>query len=843
MMDRKLQKELAEILESVEGIFDRLDWSDSQQVQDVLEILGAVDGKCKENLSKEAYAKYNEIFSGLAEIVQDTDWKRLSTAEQTESCDLCREIMGHVVKMLKTEKEVKKIIVFLPYKASMWDSLESVWRATHEDKEHCEAYVVPIPYADRNPDGSVKEWHCEMGMFPEDVPVLDYREYSISKLQEMQPDAIFIHNPYDGGNLVTSVEASYYSDKLKKCTKNLMYVPYYATSGGMAEFQELMDSYHAIDRIFVQSKAIAKLFHESIQSKVVPLGSPKFDRAIRMSKNPPAPPEIWRNKLKGKKAIFYNTSIGGALSNINEFFSKLEYVINICSKRSDICLIWRPHPLLYTTLQSMRPEYVKRYEKIRDCFIRENIGIYDDTPDIDSTIAISDAYIGDAGTSVTSLFGVAGKPVFILNNKIHSLPKENDWLADIMINKQWQGDDEWMVMYGNCLFRKIGNAYKFVQQLSKYRGSNDYYRTVSYKDKLYICPTETQDILVYQEGLPLRKIQLKEETSRNACFGRSWQVGNKLVLLPVRYPHLVVLDLETEKVTYINDIQKVISKQINGEWFFGGSCVCQDTLIVSGTNCGEIFVIDPAQMTVEQIAMDPACHFGYSRMQSYGDELWMIPYLQEESVAVYHMKTKKIRLYSSKGIQGLRTIHPWCGYETNINAFGGIAVSETEVFLPALWGNKFVKLDRESGEFREWKVPFDLTSKEIDCYFDLGQYGEFIKRTGENKWVFWYIPERQHYIYDTETDAWEKLDDGISKENFREILRGFSPMAAWLRYACNEDGVNSLKDFLDGNIKGTQFDLRKQLEAYGEIAENMDGSAGEKIYEYTIRLCSGEGRP
>ena len=40
--------------------------------------------------------------------------------------------------------------IFLPYKASMWDSLESVWKAADADPE-CDAYVIPIPYYDKNP--------------------------------------------------------------------------------------------------------------------------------------------------------------------------------------------------------------------------------------------------------------------------------------------------------------------------------------------------------------------------------------------------------------------------------------------------------------------------------------------------------------------------------------------------------------------------------------------------------------------------------------------------------------------------------------------------------------------
>lgn len=52
--------------------------------------------------------------------------------------------------------EERREVVFLPYKASMWDSLESVWKAADEDP-NCDAYVVPIPYYDRNSDGSYKK--------------------------------------------------------------------------------------------------------------------------------------------------------------------------------------------------------------------------------------------------------------------------------------------------------------------------------------------------------------------------------------------------------------------------------------------------------------------------------------------------------------------------------------------------------------------------------------------------------------------------------------------------------------------------------------------------------------
>ena len=58
------------------------------------------------------------------------------------------------------------------------DSLESVWKAAEED-EYCDAYVVPIPYYDKNPDGSFREIHYEGNQYPSYVPITSYEDYDI----------------------------------------------------------------------------------------------------------------------------------------------------------------------------------------------------------------------------------------------------------------------------------------------------------------------------------------------------------------------------------------------------------------------------------------------------------------------------------------------------------------------------------------------------------------------------------------------------------------------------------------------------------------------------------------
>ena len=105
----------------------------------------------------------------------------------------------------------RKEIVFLPYKVSMWDSLESVWKAAIKD-ECCDVYVISVPYFDREPDGTLGKMHDEEKEYPEYVPVLSWKEFSI---EEHRPDIIYIHNPYDQYNYVTSVHPDFYAARLK----------------------------------------------------------------------------------------------------------------------------------------------------------------------------------------------------------------------------------------------------------------------------------------------------------------------------------------------------------------------------------------------------------------------------------------------------------------------------------------------------------------------------------------------------------------------------------------------------------------------------------------------------
>ncbi|MCM1468521.1 MAG: hypothetical protein NC086_10265, partial [Alistipes sp.] len=336
-----------------------------------------------------------------------------------------------------SEIHVTKEAVFLPYKASMWDSLESVWRRYDADPEW-EALVIPIPYYDKNPDGSVKEFHYEGELYPKDVPVVSFQEYDLEK---MHPDRIYIHNPYDEGNFVTSVHPAFYSKKIKEYTDKLIYIPYFvlaepdpkskAAIENVGKYARTPGVVHAHE-VIVQSENMRKCYIESLvelageqtrkiwEQKIKGSGSPKFDKITNTSRENVAVPAEWKDKLyksdgTPKKVVLYNTCVTALLQESEQMLKKIRDVFEFFKENKDkVTLLWRPHPLTQATIGSLRPELREEYENLVKWYRNDDIGIYDDSPDLDRAVIIADAYYGD-GSSVVQLCQAAGKPVMIQN--------------------------------------------------------------------------------------------------------------------------------------------------------------------------------------------------------------------------------------------------------------------------------------------------------------------------------------------------------------------------------------------------------------------------------------------
>lgn len=360
----------------------------------------------------------------------------VGTVNENNIYKLLNKKLIAIENSVKNDIIVRTEIVFLPYKASMWDSMESVWMEARDD-ENCDAYVIPIPYYERKRDGELGEMHYEGGSYPDYVTVTDWQRY---RIEERRPDIIYIQNPYDDWNHVTCVHPAFFSKELKKHTDMLVYLPYFVgTNDRVGEHFCITPGVMYADRVIVQSEEVKQIYIESIRAfekendckglfgdldqKLLPLGSPKLDRIKRVLESGQIHvPEEWKSKIynacgEKKKVIFYNTTIDALLKHSETYMAKLKSVLALFRKEEEFVLLWRPHPLLVTTIKAMRPDLYREYTEIVKTFQEENWGIYDESADIDRAIILSDAYYGDM-SSVVEMYKVTGKPIMIENCEV-----------------------------------------------------------------------------------------------------------------------------------------------------------------------------------------------------------------------------------------------------------------------------------------------------------------------------------------------------------------------------------------------------------------------------------------
>lgn len=170
------------ILELFPTILDGIDYAINPRIekssargvlQDCYAAFEAIEKSLEVGLSKGRYAYYEKIINKFKDMLEELN---TNIIEGKSTGGISKQIAKKISVLKKeiiNEAEVKLEIVFMPYKASMWDSLESIWIAANEDSK-CECYVVPIPYYVKNADVNLIEFHYEGEQFPGEVPITHY---------------------------------------------------------------------------------------------------------------------------------------------------------------------------------------------------------------------------------------------------------------------------------------------------------------------------------------------------------------------------------------------------------------------------------------------------------------------------------------------------------------------------------------------------------------------------------------------------------------------------------------------------------------------------------------------
>jgi hypothetical protein len=385
-------------------------------------------------------------YEGAREEIERTA-ERLRTAAAADTSSPDHGLIGQLRALkqrLLADTNITYTVVFMPYNASMWDSFHTIWAAAHADPR-VEAIVVPIPYADRLPDGSAGAWHVHTNDLPPEVPVTPYTEFDLARTH---PEVIYLHNPYDGNNRVTSVAPQFYSTELRPHTDLLVYVPYYVAATPPGEHLYASPSFELFDKIIVQSEEIDQpVIERWTSNKVVPLGSPKFDY-VRTPGSPP-PPD-WMQSMSGRIALLQVTSLATLLdADRQAVMRKLNEVLDLVEASEDLMLWWRPHPLERATITSMVPDIEARYTEYEKRATRSDRVIVDTSMDLQRAIHNTHAYYGQ-WSSIVDLFGFTGKPMVIQDALVETNVRRPDGPADTGPNAALTAyaRPEWFVFEG-----------------------------------------------------------------------------------------------------------------------------------------------------------------------------------------------------------------------------------------------------------------------------------------------------------------------------------------------------------------------------------------------------------
>lgn len=357
-----------------------------------------------------------------------------SEVDIEELFECMHTILENVEISAKEELKGKKTIVFLPFKASAWKTMEYTWKSAV--KEGADVYVIPIPYYDRDVIGRIGEMHYEGDSFPTDVPITSYMEFD---LQVIHPDVIYINNPYDEYNFATVVPNIYFSSNLKNWTEKLIYIPwfitdeitptderaiknmkYYCTVPGLVNSDVVMVSSEQMKELYVE--VLTEWAGEDTRgiwkNKITVMDYLQQTQDFTIDKNTVKISDSWLPVVKTKeglwkKTILYVTESGGILEYGDQALDKLERNLQTFYDYSNqVALLWYPKEENEQIIRSMKPECLSRYLEIVGKYKEAGWGILNDLENTEILASFCDAYYGDTN-EIVQLFRNQNKPVMI----------------------------------------------------------------------------------------------------------------------------------------------------------------------------------------------------------------------------------------------------------------------------------------------------------------------------------------------------------------------------------------------------------------------------------------------
>ena len=718
-------------------------------------------------------------------------------------------------------------VVFISHIAAMSDSIESIYLAAKADPD-CDAYLIPVPYYDRNPDGTFGTEHFEgAGHYDPTFDLIDWKTYN---MKERRPDAIFLFNPYDDMNFVTSIHPDFYCKTLREFTDMLIYSAYTPDFDSVPHNRLGSNGYSMTDRIILASEsttkntiiALKKMYGvnmPNVEKKFLHFGSPKIDKVVNSKRENFSLPAQWQNIVEGKKVVMYNSSIVTLLPNNEKHLDKMQHVFDTFKKHKDIALWWRPHPLLESTIKSMRPWLLPRYKKMIADFKAQNIGIFDDTADLHRALAYSDALYTDV-SSVPSLYRATGKPIMYSN--LSAVKK--DFLA-----LRWlyaTDTDIWFLPQTiNGLFRLDKTTEKiefmgFFEGVSEYNVALyiPYFPPVLANDCLYFPPFHflyTNEMYILTYDIIKRKfatipLNLPIMSNYHEHFSSAFVYEKYIFFTPWQYPATMRLDTQTGEVKLFEDWCREFKAQ-SESLVFGRACRQDDILWIpfGFTNIVMSFDMKTCKAKLYRVGNK---EYKYSNIVSDGEYFWIVPMINTQGALIkWHPTkgTKEFKIYDK-------------------NPYYKLMYADGYIWLLPVKEGVAYKIDVKTNE-KSVMLEFSINRDNLTWYL-----------------LDYHTHDNTIYNYHYEKQVIQKYQNGkihnikieLSNVNYTPFPASPNNMDNMYFSKYGEDEYyHTLDNFLeyvaeDLGSSEEQARSTKQRQLVEEKAYTVDGTAGKKIHEH-----------
>jgi len=696
---------------------------------------------------------------------------------------------------------MKKKIVFIVYRSGWWGCFDSIYRKALEN-DAVDCYVIPIPYYERTMNGIGIDYgkkHYEADKLPKDIVVTDYREFCI---ESIQPDIIYMHNPYDGLSKLDTVDEQYYSENLKKSTEMLIYIPHMLYIDTVPDYLQYSTVYQHVDKLVLANEDVKLQFHDIPKDKLEVSSYSVVEYMEKLQKNVPKIPESWLSMLDnktdfgGERAVLYNLGFSELFYGTDAMVKKLEYVFDYMKTRKDVVFIWRPEKEINGKLDELPENIVDAYLRLTQRFIDERIGVYDMTDDAYVAAVLCDAFMGEEHP-IKNLFGIQGKPIMLLDRECRYLPIDDELCSVSFLDCTADGENIWFVAdeyNALCKLNLVSEEIEIIDEIPDeviYGGTN-YCGIIKKNNQIYLNPYQAEALVTYNiDKSEITKTYFQD--SQDVNFDHIVPYKEYLFLKARFYPAIIRYNTITREYEYYNSWVDEFKKHVNEEdvnepYFMWGVVAYNEKLMLASSKANIImeFNMENGDYKFYEVGPRGNKFFG---MERDGENFWMIPYLGKDIIC-WNYNTGDWKIYNDFADK----------IEDKSIPFRAILkYKQSLIIFPCLakFGLK-IDLKENKIQINKLDLPYPENTYKSEFYKKAHSFYSFAKVLKEGVFIAETMYDASIMLIDLENDRIKKITCRIPlnyvKNYYDKLIRKYRDIA---KYPCTISESNTLRVLID----------------------------------------------